>query len=206
MNAQARRVEVLGETVRQIRENGMAGLRIADVANAMGLSPALIIYHFETKEQLIAEALQHAAERDLRKLRRIMRERGTPPELLMAALNWYAPTGEARGWRIWVDAWAPAMRDKALATVLTDLQEQWTRAISEIIDVGVAEGIFETESSRGAAVRLTSFLDGLAVRLVVHNKALGRGDLRTWLVRQVGWELGVDTDLLVPNEGGATNP
>lgn len=205
MSAQARRVEVLGETVRQIRESGMGALRIADVATPMNLSPALIIYHFETKERLIAEALQYAAERDLRKLRRIMREPGTPPQRLMAALDWYAPTGKARGWTIWVDAWSPAMRDKALAGVLTDLQEQWTRAISEVIEAGVAAGVFATESSRDTAIRLTSFLDGLAVRAVVHKEALSRVDLRAWLVRQVGWELGVDARTLAREDVRVVN-
>lgn len=86
-NAQARRVEVLGETVRVIREKGMSSLRISDVATAMDVSPALIIYHFETKERLLAEALTHAAEIDLLKLRRIMREPGEPAGRLMAALE-----------------------------------------------------------------------------------------------------------------------
>ncbi len=192
MNAQARRVEVLGETVRQIREIGMGALRIADVAQGMGISPALIIYHFETKEKLLAEALQYAAERDLRKLRRIMREPGSPAQRLMAALKWYGPTRQARGWQIWVDAWPLAMRDKVLAKVLTDLQDQWVHAIGGVIDEGVAAGHFASKNSRETATRLTCLLDGLAVRMLVHKEQINNSDLHSWLVRQVSWELGVD--------------
>ncbi|MFQ4149667.1 TetR family transcriptional regulator C-terminal domain-containing protein [Arthrobacter sp. LAPM80] len=196
MNAQARRVEVLGETVRQIREKGMATVRIADVAAGMNVSPALIMYHFETKEKLMVEALTYAAERDLLKLARIMRGSFSPARLLMAALQWYAPTGQARGWKIWVDAWSASMRDASLAHVLADLQGQWTRAISGIIDDGVAAGTFTTESSYAAATRLTSLLDGLAVRMLVHKEAIDRAHTQAWLLRQVAWELGVQEDWL----------
>lgn len=185
-------MEVLGETLGVIREKGMDALRVSDVAAAMGVSPALIIYHFETKEKLLAEALTHAAERDLLKLRHIMRQPLAPAGRLMTALEWYAPTGQARGWKIWVDAWSAALRDPVLVRVLGDLQGQWTAAISAVIDEGVAEGTFTTDNSRHTATRLTSFLDGLAVRSLVHHERISRTELRSWLVRQVGWELGVD--------------
>ncbi len=190
--AQARRVEVLGETVRQIRGKGMTAVRIADVAAAADVSAALIIYHFETKENLLAEALMYAAESDLRKLGRIMREAGTPASRVMAALEWYAPTGRAGGWQLWVDAWSASMRDKVLAKVLVNLQNQWTEAIAGAIDEGVAEGVFVTENSRDAATRLTSMLDGLAVRMLVHQERIGRSELHAWLTRQVTWELGAN--------------
>lgn len=191
-NAQARRVEVLGETVRQMRERGMAALRVADVASAMNVSAALIIYHFETKENLVAEALKHAAESDLRKLRRIMKEPASPAERLMSALEWYAPSGRARGWQLWIDAWSAAMRDKELNEVLVDLQSQWTDAIAEAIMEGVEQELFATENSREAATRLTSLLDGLAVRMLVHQQRFDKATLRHWLARQVEFELGAN--------------
>ena len=194
MNAQARRVEVLSETLKQIREKGMAVVRIADVATAMKVSPALIIYHFETKENLLVETLRHAAERDLLKLHRIMREAGSSTERLMAALDWYAPTGQARGWQIWVDAWSAAMRDEALAQVLSDLHRQWMEEIARVIDEGVRAGDFRVDDPRD-----TSLLDGLAVRMVVHKERLERGVLRQWIVRQVAWELGIEVQSLGPS-------
>lgn len=201
-SAQARRVEVLGETLRQIREHGMSTMRIADVAAAMNVSPALIIYHFETKENLLVEALMHAAERDLLKLRRVMREADSPGDRVMAALDWYAPTGQARGWQIWVDGWSAAMRDKTFAKVLADLQDQWTEEIARAIDEGVSEGVFRVDSSHDAATRITSLLDGLAVRMVVHKDKFKRDVLRGWLIRQVAWELDVDQQDLMTSGGG----
>lgn len=190
--AQVRRVEILSATVRQIQARGMGALRISDVAASLEVSPALVVYHFETKERLLAAALQHAAERDLLKLRRIVRGSGPAVERLMAALHWYAPTGRARGWIIWVDGWAESMWDKAIAQVLTDLQQQWTEIIAGLIDEGVEAGDFDVDGSLEAATRITALLDGLAVRNLVHGAQLQREVLLGWLVRHTAWELGAD--------------
>lgn len=175
----------------------MAAVRIGDVASSLGVSPALVVYHFETKENLLAEALRHAAERDLLKLRRIMRAPGTTAERLMSALQWYAPTGRSRGWLMWIDGWASATRDKAIAKVISDLQLEWTRAIAELIDEGAAEGAFDVADAFEAASRITALLDGLAVRTIVHGDRLSRETLLGWLTRHTAWELGTSPETLV---------
>jgi len=194
--AAARRAEVLDETLTQIRALGMAAVRVADVAEASGVSPALIIYHFGTKERLLSEALVHACDRDLSTLDAIVGGPGSPAARLLAALDWYAPSGPARGWTIWIDAWSVAIRDRALAKVLADLQHRWTDAIAAVIDDGVAAGVFRTADSSAAAARLTSFLDGLAVRSVVHKARPPRRELRSWLIGQVSWELSIEATVL----------
>lgn len=195
-NAEVRRIEVLDETLNQIQLLGMSGVRVADVATAMGVSPALIIYHFETKENLLAEALIHAAERDLSTLGRVTRGAASPVGRLMAAVDFYSPRGVSRGWQIWIDAWSASMRDMALAKVLRDMQARWTDEIAEAIVEGVSAGVFTSEDPHGAAVRITSLLDGLAVRIVAHGSKSTRDEMRTWVVRQLATELAVEPELL----------
>lgn len=197
-SAVSRRIELLDETLNQIRILGVSTVRVSDVANALGVSPALIMYHFDTKDNLLVEALIHATERDLSTLGSLVRAADSPPGRLMAALEWYAPTGEARGWQIWIDAWSAAMRDKTLAKVLTDLQERWIDEIAGAIDEGVRTSLFRTDDSRAAAMRMTALLDGIAVRMVVHNAKFKREQLRAWLIRSVAWELGADPEVLSP--------
>lgn len=194
--AQLRRVEILDATVEQIESNGMAALRISDVATALGVSPALIVYHFDSKENLLAGALRHAAERDLLKLRRIVKPSTTAARRLMEALRWYVPTGHARGWILWIDGWAEALWNTEIAEVFTDLQAQWTETIAGLIDEGTADGTFDAADGQGAATRITALLDGLAVRMLVHDGRLSRGVLTDWLTQQVAWELGVDAEAL----------
>ena len=194
--AQVRRVEILEATVEQIQSGGMAALRISDVATALGISAALVVYHFDSKENLLAAALRHAAERDLLKLHRIVKPSSPASHRLMEALRWYVPTGQARGWIIWIDGWAEALWNKEIAAVLTDLQAQWTQIIAALVDEGTASGEFDAVDGHAAATRITALLDGLAVRILVHDRRLSRRVLTDWLTQHVAWELGADADAL----------
>jgi AcrR family transcriptional regulator len=195
---QLRREEMLSATVRQIQQQGIPALRIADVAAELGVSPALVIYHFQTKENLVAEAFRHAAEHDLLKVSRLVRGTGSGsvPSRLMSTLRWYAPTGRARGWLLWIDGWATAMRDQILAEVISDLDQQWRQAIADLISEGVATGDFVVEDPHEAAGRITALLDGLAVRTLVHGGGLSRPTMLEWLTRQTAWELGTTPEAL----------
>src|SRR5258708_30037000 len=42
-----------------ISERGLADTRIADIAERIGISSALVIYYFKTKDQLLTEAIKH---------------------------------------------------------------------------------------------------------------------------------------------------
>ena len=43
-----------------IAERGLARTRIADVAERVGASPALVVYYFDTKENLLIAALRES--------------------------------------------------------------------------------------------------------------------------------------------------
>lgn len=68
---------MLGAAVEQIEEHGVAAVRIADVASALGVSNALVLYHFSTKEKLVAAAFAYAADGDLAHLRKLLGRRTT---------------------------------------------------------------------------------------------------------------------------------
>ena len=52
-----RRQQILEAAVEVIAERGVAGARIADVAERGGTSGPLILYYFESKDKLLTEAL-----------------------------------------------------------------------------------------------------------------------------------------------------
>src|SRR5215472_15870391 len=54
--ADHRREHMLRAALEVIAERGYADTRIADVAERTGISPALVIYYFKTKDQLLTEA------------------------------------------------------------------------------------------------------------------------------------------------------
>ncbi|KOG24987.1 TetR family transcriptional regulator [Streptomyces viridochromogenes] len=191
-----RREELLRAAVEQIEARGVAAVRIADVASALGVSNALVLYHFATKEKLVAAAFTHAAEGDLARLRRILGRRTTALRRLRAAVRWYAPTGQAKGWRLWIEGWAGALREPALQDVTRDLDRQWKGAIAEVIAEGVAAGEFACPDPTGTALRLTALLDGLAVQLTSYRGAVSRARAQEWVDEALARELELEREAL----------
>ncbi|MFI1864078.1 TetR/AcrR family transcriptional regulator [Streptomyces jumonjinensis] len=191
-----RREELLGAAVEQIEKRGVAALRIADVAAALGVSNALVLYHFSTKEKLVAAAFNHAADGDLAHLRKLLGRRTSALRRLRAAVRWYAPTGTAKGWRLWIEGWAVALREPALREVARDLDRQWKAALTEVIAEGAANGEFSCDDPASAAWRLTAFLDGLAVQMTSYAGSLSRTAMLAWTDEALARELGLDREAL----------
>ncbi|MER6347055.1 TetR/AcrR family transcriptional regulator [Streptomyces sp. NPDC001595] len=191
LSVEQRREELLRAAVGQIEARGVAAVRIADVAAALGVSNALVLYHFSTKEKLVAAAFAYAAEDDLAHLRGLLGRRTTALRRLRAAVRWYAPTGQAKGWRLWIEGWSAALREPALRDVTRDLDRQWKAALAEVIAEGVAAGEFHCPDPAASALRLTALLDGLAVQLTSYTGTLSRTKAQQWVDEALTRELGL---------------
>jgi AcrR family transcriptional regulator len=195
-----RRGELLRAAIEQIEARGVAAVRIADVASALGVSNALVLYHFSTKEKLVAAAFTHAAEGDLAHLRKLLGRRTTALRRLRSAVRWYAPTGQAKGWRLWIEGWAAALREPVLQEVTRDLDRRWKAALAEVIAQGVAAGEFRCPDPMGTALRLTALLDGLAVQLTSYPGAVSRARAQDWVDEALARELGLEREALTAPE------
>ncbi|RLV70934.1 TetR family transcriptional regulator [Streptomyces sp. CBMAI 2042] len=187
-----RREEMLRATVEQIEIRGASSVRIADVASALGVSNALVLYHFSTKEKLVAAAFGYAAEADLAHLRKLLARRTSAVRRLRSAVRWYAPTGQAKGWRLWIEGWAVSLREPALREVAGDLDRRWKAELAEVIAEGAAAGEFRCEDPESAAWRLTALLDGLAVQMTSYAGPLSRSTMLRWTDDALARELGLD--------------
>ncbi|MFF7986451.1 TetR/AcrR family transcriptional regulator [Streptomyces sp. NPDC007901] len=186
-----RREELLRAAIEQIEARGVAAVRIADVASALGVSNALVLYHFSTKEKLVAAAFTYAAEDDLAHLGKLLGRRTSALRRLQAAVRWYAPTGQAKGWRLWIEGWAVALREPALRDVTKGLDQQWKAALTEVIAEGVAAGEFRCPDPAATALRLTALLDGLAVQLTSYPGGVPRARAQQWVDEALARELGL---------------
>jgi AcrR family transcriptional regulator len=175
---------------------GLAGTRTADVAAAAGVSQALVFYHFETKEKLLAAAFRWAAEQDLARLDAVIRAPTPPLEKVRRILRLYAPTGNSKAWELWIDGWSEALRNSELEKVSRRLDLRWKEALTEVIAAGVGTGDFTCADPTGAAWRLTALVDGLAVQVTVHDRVITRRLLAEWVRLAAARELGLSPEQL----------
>lgn len=194
-SVEVRREEILVATVDQIEAAGLAQTRVSDVAEALGVSTALIFYHFRTKDILLAAAFEHAVERDLARLDKAVADGTDAVDRLRRVVRLYGPTGDAVGWRIWIDAWAVAQREPAIRRVLRSLDDRWRAVLRSVIEDGVRDAVFTVEDPDAAVARISALLDGLAVSALVY-RTITRGQLRAWVVRMVAEELKLPRSVL----------
>ena len=190
-----RREEILAAAEAEVTKRGFARTRVGDVADSLGVSSALIFYHFGTKEKLFAEALEHAVKRDLDRLDDAVAKASGPVDGVRRMLQLWSPQGNANGWTVWVDAWAESLREPEMRAMSRRLDVRWKEALADQISRGNDAGLFRCEDPEGAAWRLSALLDGLAVQVMVHRN-LTKKQLAEWVRGAAAIELGVDADLL----------
>jgi AcrR family transcriptional regulator len=106
-----RRNEILETTCAVVIERGFAGTRIADVAKRLEVSSSLIHYHFDSKEQLLAEAFDYYANKDVAETEGEMESAPTALGKLERVIQNYVPEGsDDVEWMLWIDGWGEALR------------------------------------------------------------------------------------------------
>src|SRR5579871_5374413 len=127
--AEQRREQMLRAALEVIVERGYADTRIADVAERAGTSPALVIYYFKTRDQLLTEAITYSEDtwyaEGVRRLARIGSAAGRLEEIIaMTCLPGTDP--EPRSWwLLWLDLWAFSPRNPGVAAVRQKSDERW---------------------------------------------------------------------------------
>jgi AcrR family transcriptional regulator len=193
--AEIRQEEILRAAAEVVSRVGFARTRVADVAAELGVSTALVFYHFETKERLLSEAFLSAAEADMTRLDRAVSGSGPASARLRAVLRLYAPAGQAPGWTLDIEAWAEALHSSEIREASRRLDRRWRSAIETVIRDGVNAGEFDCPDPRTAAERIAAMLDGLGVATQV-RRSVSRARAARWVFEYAASEVGVDVEAL----------
>ncbi|MEW9549527.1 TetR/AcrR family transcriptional regulator [Nonomuraea sp. NPDC050783] len=191
-----RREDLLKTACEVIADQGFGHTRTIDIARAAGVSQALLFYHFENKERLFAQAFMYAARQHMSTLEDIEQSKATPLDRLRSLLRICSPSVQPEGWRLWIDAWAEAMRNADLEDISRRIDTQGRLLLRAIIEDGSAAGEFTCSDPDGAAWRIFALIDGLAIQTNVHPKVLSRRRINALIRTAAANELGVPLEKL----------
>jgi len=169
--ADLRREQMLRAALEVICERGYPDTRIADVAERAGVSPALVIYYFKTKDQLLTEAIRYSEDGwysdGQRRLAALPSSAARLEEFVaMSCLPEDDP--EPRGsWLLWLDFWAQAARNAEVAGLRQKSDERWRDMIASLVQAGLAAGEFRDVNAADFAILLSGLLDGLAIQIAL---------------------------------------
>jgi AcrR family transcriptional regulator len=174
--ADQRREQMLRAALEVITERGYADSRIADVAERAGTSPALVIYYFKTKDQLLTEAIRFAEdlwyEEGTRRMAAIPTAAGRLEEVVAMSCLPEADTETPNSWVLWLDLWAQALRHPEVATVREKYDERWRQTISSLVVEGQEAGEFGPVDPADFAVLFSALLDGLAIQSALSDPSV----------------------------------
>jgi AcrR family transcriptional regulator len=197
------RERILAAAVRQIAEEGIDGVRIARIAMAAGVSTSLVHYHFDSRDALLAEALDYSYTHagDAR-----ISSGELPPsshaQRLQSMIDQCLPTSDALqdDWVLWVELWLRAVRNPDLRPVAEELYARLHAWFADEIAAGVKTGEFGACDPDQVADLVLALLDGYGIRTLIGDSAVsierarqevaavlaGKLGLGEWLVAQTG--------------------
>ena len=193
------RERILGAAVGQIAREGIDGVRIARIAMEAGVSPALVHYHFATRDALLAEALDysyaHAGDARI--------ETGELPaashaERLQSMIEQCLPTTPSlrQDWVLWVELWLRAARQPELRPIGEELYARLHAWFAGEIAAGVQDGEFARCDPDEVADRTLAMIDGYGIRTLIGDRAIPLERARRSVSAALARELGLDGEQL----------
>src|SRR5580658_2097159 len=171
--ADQRRRQMLTAALDVISERGFADTRIADIAERIGISPALVIYYFKTKDQLLTEAIRYYEDSWYAEVK--LRMDALPTAALrleeFVAMN-LLPDSDPEmesNWQLWLDFWVQAARNPGVATLRRNSDERWRAVIVSLVHAGQEAGEFASIDPHSFSIFASALLDGLTVQIALDD-------------------------------------
>jgi AcrR family transcriptional regulator len=166
---EARRIEMLRAAAELICERGFGDTRIADVAKRAGVSSALVIYYFGTRDRLLVDALRHSEESFYEAAEQMLAEVPSLHERLSLLIQWTCVpegAGEIPGaWGLWFDLWAQAFRHDEIKAGRAELDARWRKMIIDALD----SSDLSAKDKRMFALEFAALLDGLSIQVALDD-------------------------------------
>jgi len=193
---QKRRTQMLEAAVEVIGERGLCDTRIADVADRAGLSPALVVYYFGSREALLTEALAYAEDlfyiEAFQELTGIDGAAGRMVRLIELACPPVVQRETDEYWTLWVELWSRALRNEEAARKREALERRWRNTIAEVVREGQRSGEFGRCDPERFATYLSALMDGLAIQALFRDPAVDGELVHEMCLDAAARELGFD--------------
>ena len=198
---QKRRTQMLEAAAEVIGERGLCDTRIADVAKRAGLSPALVVYYFGSKEKLLTEALTYAEDLFYIEAFHELTDIGSASERMVRLIELACPPAESREvagyWALWVELWSRALRDPEAARKREALDRRWRNTIAEVVAEGQRGGEFGPCDANRFATYLSALMDGLALQVSLRDSEVSSEWMHEMCLNAAAQQLGFDLEGLM---------
>jgi TetR/AcrR family transcriptional repressor of bet genes len=182
-NTHERRAQITAALVKVMAKQGYDGASIGDVAKAARLTPGLVHYHFENKQEILLAVLQDLSERHLAGLDQRLLAAGDGARAKLAAfIDFHLGLGaDADPERLacWILLSGEALRDPKVRTRFEQALAATSSRLVELLRQGIAERAFACASVEAAAAALVATIQGYFVLAASARALIPRGSAAT---------------------------
>jgi AcrR family transcriptional regulator len=187
------RERLLDAAVRLIAREGIDNVRIARIAAEAGVSAGLVHYHFDSRDALLEEAIEHSYERagDMRLA--ALDDGANAAQRLRAMIDQCLPSDRPlrEDWVLWVELWLRGARDPALRPVAARLYARLHAWFAEALAEGIAAGELRACDVDRMSDRLLALIDGYGIRVLTEDPEMPLDRARSEVWDSVAGELGL---------------
>jgi AcrR family transcriptional regulator len=154
--SEATRARLLDAAVTAFSERGFHGTTTRDIAAAAGMSPAALYVHHRSKEELLHLISRAGHERSLAAVRAGLASSDDPVEQLRAVVHRFVELHARENTRSRVVNYELASLSEAHLAQMQEIRHETDRALRDLIEDGVARGVFDCPDPRVAGAALLS--------------------------------------------------
>jgi TetR/AcrR family transcriptional repressor of bet genes len=200
-----RKPQILAAAVQLLVEEGLASVRVADVARRAGTSATSVIYYFGTKDALFEEAIAGADDAFYAALLADVERLDSGVD----RLAWLVVSSSATDWLLWMDLWVYARRHPEMLAAHRRFDQRFRAMIADSIRHGHARGEWSAVEADAVALRLGSLMRGLAVHVALGEHEVTSERMVDQCLHAAALELGCEPAVLhaaAHRQAAAGNP
>lgn len=175
----ARRTQITRALVKVMARRGYDGATVAEIAKAARITPGLVHYHFENKQEILLAALGDLIARHDARLEARLSEVGADPSAQLAAfIDFHLGLGadaDPEALACWILLCGEALREPKVRVELARALATSAERVAAIIRRGVAQEIFVCASVDEAASALVAAIQGYFVLAATARQAIPKG-------------------------------
>ena len=159
------RQRLLDAAIDYVAEHGIGDLSLRSLANELGTSHRMLIFHFGSKQQLWIEIVHATEERQRERLHELLPDPSRPTR--ESLWTWWKQISDASLWpreRLFFELYGQALQGRPHAAEFLDgIVDDWIAPVAESsIAQGVPEELARAQARLGVAVTRGLLLDLLA--------------------------------------------
>ena len=178
-NTKERQAQITGALMKVMAKRGYDGASIADIAKAAHLTPGLVHYHFENKQQILLAALRDLVLRHDANLEARLAEVGSDPIAGVAAfIDFHLGLGtdaDPEALACWILLSGEALREPRVRREFARALETTVTRISAVIRRGLEQRLLACDSVDAAAAALVATIQGYFVLAATARPVIPKG-------------------------------